>query len=117
MVKIFSIFSREIFFIDCFFAELICGIHVRFQIRDVPGPKISSLLDFDTYSSGCTTIIFVLDATVRETLSSIKSFRFVFLQEDCSDSINLLVSSVQWMYSNDHHVRFEVLIHKVKRTV
>jgi hypothetical protein len=44
--------------------ELTCGIHVRFQIRDVPGPKAASLLDFDTYSSGCTTIVFVLDATV-----------------------------------------------------
>jgi len=76
--------------------ELTCGIHVRFQIRDVPGPKTASLLDFETYSSECTTIVFVLDAT-----------------EDCSDSINLLVSSVQRMYSNGHNVRFEVLIHKI----
>lgn len=44
--------------------ELTCGIHVRFQIRDVPGPKTASLFDFDTYSSECTTIVFVLDATV-----------------------------------------------------
>jgi hypothetical protein len=51
------------FLID-FFLELTCGIHVRFQIRDVPGPKTSSLFDFDTYSSECTTIVFVLDATV-----------------------------------------------------
>jgi hypothetical protein len=44
--------------------ELSCGIHVRFQIRDVPGPKAASLLDFETYSSECTTIVFVFDATV-----------------------------------------------------
>ncbi|CAF3313802.1 unnamed protein product [Rotaria socialis] len=76
--------------------ELSCGIHVRFQIRDVPGPKTTSLLDFDAYSSECTTIVFILDAT-----------------EDCSDAINLLVSSMQWMHSNGHNVRFEVLIHKI----
>ncbi|UJR36623.1 hypothetical protein I4U23_029343 [Adineta vaga] len=76
--------------------EFSCGIHVEFQICDVPGPKIASLLDFDTYSSECTTIVFVLDAT-----------------EDCSDSINLLVSSVQRMYSQGHNIRFEVLIHKI----
>ena len=35
------------------------------------------------------------------------------LQEDYSDSINLLVSSVRSMYTRGHHVRFEVLIHKV----
>ena len=39
---------------------------------------------------------------------------FIPLQEDYSDSINLLVRSVQWMYSNGHRVRFEVLIHKVR---
>ncbi|CAF1288500.1 unnamed protein product [Adineta steineri] len=76
--------------------ELTCGIHVRFQIRDVPGPKTASLLDYDTYSSECTTIVFILDAT-----------------DDCSDSINLLVSSVQWMHSKGLDVRFEVLIHKI----
>ncbi|CAF2151295.1 unnamed protein product [Rotaria magnacalcarata] len=76
--------------------ELTCGIHVRFQIRDVPGPKTASLLDFDAYSSECTTIVFILDAT-----------------EDYSDAINLLVSSMQWMHSNGRNVRFEVLIHKI----
>ncbi|CAF2399079.1 unnamed protein product [Rotaria sp. Silwood2] len=76
--------------------ELTCGIHVRFQIRDVPGPKTASLFDFDTYSSECTTIVFILDAT-----------------EDCSDAINLLVSSVQWIHSQGRNVRFEVLIHKI----
>jgi len=44
--------------------ELTCGVHVRFQIRDVPGPKAASLVDFDAYSSECTTIVFILDATV-----------------------------------------------------
>ncbi len=45
--------------------ELTCGVHVRFQIRDVPGPKAASLVDFDSYSSECTTIVFILDATVQ----------------------------------------------------
>ncbi|CAF0894411.1 unnamed protein product [Adineta ricciae] len=76
--------------------ELSCGIHVKFKICDVPGPKTASLLDFDTYSAECTTIVFVLDAT-----------------EDCSDSINLLVSSVQQLYSQGRNIRFEVLIHKI----
>lgn len=42
---------------------------------------------------------------------------FFPFQEDYSDSINLLVRSVQWMYSNGHRVRFEVLIHKVRSRV
>jgi hypothetical protein len=47
------------------FVELTCGIHVRFQIRDVPGPKTASLPEFDTYASDSTTVIFVLDVTVK----------------------------------------------------
>jgi hypothetical protein len=47
--------------------ELTCGIHVRFQIRDVPGPKTVSASDFDTYASESTTIVFILDVTVRIT--------------------------------------------------
>jgi hypothetical protein len=47
-----------------YFLEFTCGVHVKFQIRDVPGPKTASLLDFDTYSPECTTIVFILDATV-----------------------------------------------------
>ncbi|CAF1394027.1 unnamed protein product [Rotaria sp. Silwood1] len=76
--------------------ELTCGIYVRFQIRDVPGPKTASLSDFETFAPNSTTIIFVLDVT-----------------EDYADAINLLVSSVQWMYKHGHNVRFEVLIHKI----
>jgi len=76
--------------------ELTCGIHVRFQIRDVPGPKTVSLNDFEIYASESTKIIFILDVT-----------------EDYFEAINLLISSVQWMYKNGHHVRFEVLIHKI----
>ncbi|CAF2624931.1 unnamed protein product [Rotaria sp. Silwood2] len=76
--------------------ELTCGIYVRFQIRDVPGPKTASLSDFETYAPNSTTIVFVLDVT-----------------EDYIDAINLLVSSVQWMYKHGHNVRFEVLIHKI----
>jgi hypothetical protein len=45
--------------------ELTCGIHVRFQIRDVPGPKTASLSDLELYVSDSTTIIYVLDVTVR----------------------------------------------------
>ena len=60
--------------------ELACGVHVRFQIRDVPGPNTLSLLDFDTYSSECTTVIFVLDATVENTKrQSLVFFLFDFL--------------------------------------
>ncbi|CAF1245491.1 unnamed protein product [Adineta steineri] len=76
--------------------ELTCGIHVRFQIRDVPGPKTALSDDFETYALESTTIVFVLDVT-----------------DDYSDAINLLISSVQWMYNNGHNVRFEVLIHKI----
>ncbi|CAF4983417.1 unnamed protein product, partial [Rotaria socialis] len=76
--------------------ELTCGIYVKFQIRDVPGPKMSSLNDFEAFASNSTTIVFVLDIT-----------------EDYSDAINLLVSSVQWMHQHGHNVRFEVLIHKI----
>ncbi|CAF1102182.1 unnamed protein product [Rotaria sordida] len=76
--------------------ELTCGVYVRFQIRDVPGPKTASLNDFETFAPNATTIIFVLDVT-----------------EDYTDAINLLVSSVQWMYKHGHNVRFEVLIHKI----
>jgi len=44
--------------------ELTCGIHVRFQIRDVPGPKTVLSSDFEIYASESTTIIFILDITV-----------------------------------------------------
>jgi hypothetical protein len=47
-----------------FSLELTCGIHVRFQIRDVPGPKTASSNDFETYASETTTIVFILDVTV-----------------------------------------------------
>lgn len=49
----------------CFLnAELTCGIHVRFQLRDVPGPQSAHLGDFASYASESTSIIFVLDVTV-----------------------------------------------------
>lgn len=76
--------------------ELACGVHVRFQIRDVPGPKSAMASDFDTYAPDSTTIVFIIDVT-----------------EDYSDSINLLVSAVRSMYTRGHRVRFEVLIHKI----
>ncbi|UJR09516.1 hypothetical protein I4U23_013754 [Adineta vaga] len=76
--------------------ELTCGVHIRFQIRDVPGPKTASASDFENYALESTTIVFILDVT-----------------EDYTEAINLLISSVQWMYKNGHNVRFEVLIHKV----
>lgn len=59
-----------------FSLELSCGVHVRFQIRDVPGPNAASLLDFDTYSSECTTVIFVLDATVEKRKIEMFCVRF-----------------------------------------
>lgn len=54
-----------LFLINLFSLELTCGIHIRFQIRDVPGPKTVSESDFETYASESTTIIFILDVTVR----------------------------------------------------
>ena len=63
--------SHRIFFFffllsySCFhYLEVACGIHVRFQIRDVPGPKIASLNDFETFALNATTIVFILDVTV-----------------------------------------------------
>ncbi len=61
---------------DYFSLELSCGIHVRFQIRDVPGPKTVSESDFDTYASESTTIIFILDVTVRIRFHLIRNFFF-----------------------------------------
>jgi hypothetical protein len=61
--KIFCYIFRNLLWI--YSLELTCGIHVRFQIRDVPGPKTASSSDFETYAPESTTIIFILDITVR----------------------------------------------------
>jgi hypothetical protein len=67
--KIVQVHGKKIFFNKYFFIyfslELTCGIHVRFQIRDVPGPKTVSASDFESYAPESTTIIFILDVTVR----------------------------------------------------
>ncbi len=81
IIQIHGTFEFKIFIYFSFILlELTCGIHVRFQIRDVPGPKTASLLDFDAYSSECTTIVFVLDVTVYslEFFYEKKNFFFVF---------------------------------------
>jgi hypothetical protein len=65
MVKNFFFFWFDLSINIYFSLELTCGIHVRFQIRDVPGPKAALSNDFETYASESTTIIFILDVTVR----------------------------------------------------
>lgn len=56
--------------------EFTCGIHIHFQIRDVPGPKTVSASDFDFHAPECTTIVFILDATViQEPIHSIEYLR------------------------------------------
>lgn len=59
--------------------ELTCGIYVRFQVRDVPGPKMSSLNDFETYATNATTIVFVLDVTVCFILLEFKTKILIYL--------------------------------------
>jgi len=47
------------------FQELTCGVHIHFQIRDLPGPKTILLTNFENYAPDSTTIIFILDITVN----------------------------------------------------
>lgn len=75
--------------------ELTCGVHINFQIRDLPGPKTVLLTDFENYALDSTTIIFVLDIT-----------------DDYTEAINLLVNSIRWLYQHGHLIRFEILVHK-----
>lgn len=44
--------------------DLTCGVHVQFEIRDVPGPKTALASDFGSYALESTTVVFILDVTV-----------------------------------------------------
>ncbi|CAF0958791.1 unnamed protein product [Didymodactylos carnosus] len=78
--------------------DLSCGHHVRFQVRDPPGPNHTTLhpLEFDKYSNDCNALIFVIDA-----------------HDDFKEALVLLTNTIRYMYERNRQTRFEVLIHKV----
>jgi hypothetical protein len=58
-----------------------CGDCLRLQIRDVPGPQTVSFSDFVQYADRVTTIVFILDVTVRclSTADQVKRIAIAFV--------------------------------------